>query len=551
MSFEVERVACFFVVDEESTTLKQAHVMGHNPQSIMNIYEIIRRWHHGGSISGVARSLGLDRKTVRHYVKAAQQQGVTRDQPLPEYKHLQPSLEPLVASRERSKPASSQLEPYRQEVLDLINDPKEPMSLMSAWKVLCQRHPHITASYSALKRAVANWQPKRSARASWRQQWPPGQRAQVDYSKVGTLYDPNTERNRTVYAFVGTLAYSRHKYVEFVFAQDQCSFVASHVSMFNFWGGVPQTIVPDCTKTAVLKPGLYDPELNPLYREMAEHFGCFIDPARPAAPKDKGMVERDMRPVKELFRRIKALTPNLKLNEANRQAKQWCRQYYGMTKHGTTREKPYERFARDEYPTLLPLPHAEFELATWAPVNVHPDGYVQFEKSCYSVPWNCREPRLWLRAYGKQVELYNGSFQLVKTHPRCLKEGGRRHDPQDFPESTRAMMNNYNVKAQLRAAERIGPETRALIKQVLQPHAMRNLRCAMGILKHAEQHPAEHVEAISRRARTRGVRQPKHFRKMLAEDSQTELPITVSRRTRQLVRSGDYFVQNADEQKDA
>ncbi|MDZ7772217.1 MAG: hypothetical protein U5K31_05680 [Balneolaceae bacterium] len=91
-----------------------------------------------------------------------------------------------------------------------------------------------------------------------------------------------------VYAFIATLAWSRYKFVEFVWSQDQKCFVGSHVNMFDFFGGVTELLLIDCLKSGVLKADLYDPVLNPLYRHMAEHYGCFIDPAGPGKPKDKG-----------------------------------------------------------------------------------------------------------------------------------------------------------------------------------------------------------------------------------------------------------------------
>lgn len=171
--------------------------MGHNPQSIMDIYEIIRRWHTGGSIRGIARRLQIDRKTVRRYLKQAQQLGVSRDQPLPEAQLLREKLARIVPSRKRTRPARQQLEPNQEEILALIDDPEEPVTLKSAWKVIRHRYPHITASYSALKRVVRDWQPNRRP-ATWRHETPPGLQTQLDYGKVGLLHDPVADRRRAL-----------------------------------------------------------------------------------------------------------------------------------------------------------------------------------------------------------------------------------------------------------------------------------------------------------------------------------------------------------------
>ncbi len=128
---------------------------------------------------------------------------------------------------------------------------------------------------------------------------------------------------KTVYAFIATASYSRHKYVEFVFSQDQKNFIASHVGMFECFGGVFEMINLDNLKAGVIKPSLYDPVINRAYRELAEHYDSFIHPCRVSSPQDKGKVERDVQTVREQFRKFLALDPNLDLASANRRIAQY------------------------------------------------------------------------------------------------------------------------------------------------------------------------------------------------------------------------------------
>jgi len=516
--------------------------MGYNPQGIMNIYEIIRRWHSGHSISAISKTLNLDRKTVRRYIQSAQTAGLTREAALPEEADLLAMLQPLSPSGERQKPAAQQFEPYRHEILALVGDPQGPLTLKSAWQVITHRHPDITASYSSLKRVMRGWTPS-TTRATWRHETPPGLQTQVDYGKVGLLYDPEVGRNRVVYAFIGTLSWSRYKYVEFVWGQDQQSFVSSHIKMGVFWGGMSEVLVIDCLKSGVIKPNLYDPHLNPLYRNMAEHNGCFVDPARPGRPKDKGKVERAVQPVRDLFRRLKAMDSGLRLAQANTKALQWCRYENGMTPHGTTGEKPWECFQATEADKLLPLPDEAFELARWKQVKVHVDQFVQFEKAYYSVGRQYVGRQLWLRATTERIELYGSDFTLVK----CFQRGpGRRFsDPGDFPENIQAMMANYSVHSLLEKAALIGPNTARYVEALLQPHAMANLRKAMGVIDLAGKHPTDIVEAACLQALAGSAFSRAAFKRLL-ETRQAELPIPVSSQTRQLTRSGDYFIHTSD-----
>lgn len=508
----------------------------------MNIYEIIRRWHSGQTISAIAKTLSLDRKTVRGYIQSACKAGIAREADLPGETDLLGLLQPLSPSGERQKPAAEQFEPYREQIMALLEDPADPLTLKSAFQVICHRHPEITASYSSLKRVARRWNPPSSG-ATWRHETPPGLQTQIDYGRMGLLWDPAAGRNRVVYAFIATLSWSRYKFVEFVWGQDQQCFVGSHVKMGAFWGGMSQVLLIDCLKSGVLKPDLYDPHLNPLYRNMAEHYGCFIDPARPGRPKDKGKVERVVTTVRDLFRRLKAMHPGLTLAQANKKALYWCRYENGMTPHGTTGEKPWECFQATEAAKLLALPEEPFQLAQWKKVKVHVDQFVQFEKAYYSVGKQYIGRQLWLRANPDTIELYDNDFSLVKAY---LRGSGRRFsDPGDFPENIQAMMNRYSVRNLLDKAAEIGPDTAAYVQALLQPHAMANLRKAMGVIDLAGKYPGDVVEAASRQALAANAFSHKAYKRLL-EARQGELPIAISPHTRQLIRPGNYFIHNQD-----
>jgi transposase len=179
-------------------------------------------------------------------------------------------------------------------------------------------------SYSSFKRFYrTHCQKQLSSESTCRIETPPGRIVQIDYAKMGLLYDTMRKRNRSVYAFIATLGNSRHKYIEFVYKQDQKSFVRSHVTMMHYSNGVPEIIIIDNLKSGIIKPDLYDPKLNRLYQEMAEYDGCFIDPCRMAKPKDKDKVERDVQTIRQQFRKFKALNTTLDIYQANKLISCW------------------------------------------------------------------------------------------------------------------------------------------------------------------------------------------------------------------------------------
>jgi transposase len=256
----------------------------------MDIYEIIRRWHSKQSISRISQALGYDRKTVRKYIQAAKVKGITPDKPLPAKDEVRRLLQNVIPTTQRPFKAQDTLQPFLEEITALIQNKENPLKPKSAFEVLCERHQlHTQVSYSSFKRYIKKHylviSPERS---TCRIEVNPGSEVQFDYAKMGLLRDPRIGKRKTVYAFIATLSYSRHKYVELVYSQNQQSFVASHVHMFEYFDGVVDRLLLDNLKNGILKPNLYEPTLNRSYRELAEHYHCFIDPCRVSHPKDKG-----------------------------------------------------------------------------------------------------------------------------------------------------------------------------------------------------------------------------------------------------------------------
>jgi transposase len=106
------------------------------------------------------------------------------------------------------------------------------------------------------------------------------------------MIDPQTGKLRKSWAFVMTLAWSRHQYVEFVWDQKVATFLRCHRNAFEFMGGVPERVRIDNLKTAILKAVFDDPQVQQSYRECAEHYGFLIAPCRVATPEHKGKVEQ-------------------------------------------------------------------------------------------------------------------------------------------------------------------------------------------------------------------------------------------------------------------
>jgi transposase len=518
--------------------------MAYKRTTFMDIWEIIRRWHNKQSISHIARSLDHDRKIVRTFIQLAQQKGIRLNAPLPPKEQFQQLSLKDKPFTNRAHPAQELLQPFLSEISQLVNNKPHSLKPKMAFEVICQKHD-LTAkvSYSSFKRFMRkNSLVISQQKMTCRIEVGPGQEVQVDYAKVGILNDPLAGKNRTVYAFIATLSHSRHKFAQFVFKQDQASFVASHVNMFNNFNGVPCRILIDNLKSGVIKPNLYDPRLNRTYREMAEHYGCFIDPCRVRHPQDKAKVERDVQTVRQQFRKLLALNPAIDIARLNSQIKKWFAEEYGQREHGTTRLKPFCVFVDKEQPALKPLPAEPFEMAQWKEATVHPDHYIQFNKKAYSVPHAYVGKKVWVKATDKILQIFYLDG-LIKQH---IITGSYRHtDFDDFPENVQAALDDGLPLILQRRAEETGQNFARLIRTVLKPHAFMNMRKAQGLLALAEKYQSRLIEKAACIVLENHLSvTPKLFKHVLEKIQQQNLQNNqppLSQQSLQFVRQADYF----------
>jgi len=507
----------------------------------VKIIDIIRRYFDTQNISQIAAQSGLDRKTIRKYIKEITRRGITSfDQE--KIESILPEIMPPITGR----PATSRqtLEPFKEEISNLITQKQDKLKPKSAYEVITEIHGlEGQISYSSFKRFVHdNGIVLNNNSSTCRFECEPGEHVQIDYGKMGLLYDPATGNNRTVYAFIGTLGYSRLKFVEFVYSQNQQSFTQSHVRMFNFFGGVPKVIYLDNLKTGVIKPDLYDPTINKAYAELAEYYGCFLNPCRPGKPKDKPIVERDVQTVREEFKKRKAIDNKLDIVESNKYILDWSINKYGQRAHGTTGEKPYEEFLSVEKQTLIELPPEEFKAAFWIQATVHPDHFIQVQKKSYSIPDEHVRKKVMVKVTDKQVFVYLEN-ELIKTH--LIPKGKRQTDLNDFPENMQAAMNKDMPYALRKSAEEICPEFGELITRILEPHAFINMKKALGLISVASKYPADIIASASLIALDDyRYMTSKIFTSIIEKltEPQEEETIDISNETSSFVRNMDYFI---------
>lgn len=112
-----------------------------------------------------------------------------------------------------------------------------------------------------------------------------------------TIVDTDTGEKMPVYVFVAVLGASNYTYIEASLSQDLHAWISAHCRALEYFFGIPEIIVPDNLKTGVTHPCRYEPDINPTYQEMANHYGVAVMPTRVAKPKDKAKVEKGVQVV--------------------------------------------------------------------------------------------------------------------------------------------------------------------------------------------------------------------------------------------------------------
>jgi transposase len=454
----------------------------------MDIREILRRMRKGQSDRAVARSMGIDRKTVRRYRTWAVGQGLLEGA-LPSLEELSRLLEETLKSKPPPQNVSS-VEPYRKLVKKLRRDGVEIAAI-------CERlrERGYTGSYSSVHRFVRSLEPT-TPEVTVRVETRPGEEAQVDFGYAGRMIHPDTGKLRKTWAFVMTLSWSRHQYVEFVFDQKVETWLRLHRNALRFFNGVPERLVIDNLKAGIARACWNEPQAQQAYRECAEHYDFLIMPCRLRTPEHKGKVEQGgVHYVKRNF--LGGREPTT-VTQANQDVLRWVESTAGQRIHGTTREKPLVRF-ETERATLRPLPDTPYDMALWKQVKLHRDCHVVFERAYYSAPFRLAGQQLWVRGGTREVQIYTSDYQLVATHSRAQQPGQRLTNLDHLPCEKVPGLILSRDGCRLRAAE-VGPATRKVVDELLDHRPEDRLRTAGRLLRLRQRFGPKRLEAACARA---------------------------------------------------
>jgi transposase len=309
------------------------------------------------------------------------------------------------------------------------------MTLQLLWEDYRRDNPHDALSYSHLAAKLRRF--RHTLPTVMRQTHVPGERVFVDYSGLRPHYfDPTTQTKVTVELFVGVLGASSLMFATCTPSQQIPDFLRAHVQMFDYFGGVPQVLVPDNLKSAVTTAGRA-PKIQRSYADLARHYGLAVLPTRPVRPRDKASVEAG---VKFAQQRILARLRHQQfysLDELNAEIARLLEEANErpMVKDGLSRRQRFEQLERI---ALRPLPPAPYVFAEWTVVPTVPKDYHVFlDGHAYSVPHALIGERVEVRATDDMIEIRHEQ-RVVAKHPRSSTVGSHTTSLTHQPEAHRA-----------------------------------------------------------------------------------------------------------------
>jgi len=455
------------------------------------IREILRlKWTSQLSSRAIAKSCLIARSTVAECLERAFNAGLSW--PLPD------GLDDSALERLLYPPVvcSDAVRPLPDWSLVQKEMKRKAMTLSLLWDEYKAAHPagYQYSQYCKLYREFLD-----RIDCCMRQNHVAGEKVFVDYSgQTVPLTDPETGEEKQAQVFVAVMGASSYTYAEATMTQSLPDWLGSHVRAFRFYGGLPAIIIPDNLRSGVSKPCRYEPQLNPAYAELANHYGVAVIPARVRKPKDKAKVEAGVQLVQRWILAALRHRTFFSLDEVNEAIA-------GLLTR--LNAKPFRKvsgsraslFAELDKPALRPLPLIHYQYAEWRPVRLGMNYHMQIDEHYYSAPHQLRNEKLDARLTVSTIEFFHKS-KRVAAHQRSYKRGYTTIN-EHMPKAHREYAE-WTPERLVKWAAQTGEATAKLVDTILSGlvHPQQGFNSCLGIISLSRKYGCDRVEAASKRA---------------------------------------------------
>ena len=437
----------------------------------------------------IARITGIDRKTIRSYRQRWLEQRRSNSPGVAtgSAEQIPPPWPPAV-----DPAATSLCEPHREFIEAQLRCKRNAMAI---YQDLVDQHG-FAGQYNSVKRFVARLRHKEPEQFD-RLSFLPGEEMQVDYGEGAPTRVPGSERYRKPRLFVATLRYSRASFRRVVWKSGQQVWAELHEQAFRHFGGCPQYVVLDNLKEGVLKPDLYEPDLNPVYAATLAHYAVVADPARVRDPNRKGTVEHAIGHTQATAlkgRRFESIEAQ------NEFLQHWEKSWAAQRIHGTERRQVQAMFEEERF-HLKALPLLGMQYFNEAVRTVCDDSCVRVAHSSYAARPAAIGTKVLVRIYAQRIEIRDmRSVTLLRTHPRAERPG-----TVVLPQEERVFNPSRETRLILRQASEIGAHASRLCELLFAIEGRVGQRKLWGIVSLARRFPASCVDAACAQALEQGV----------------------------------------------
>lgn len=455
----------------------------------------ILRLHHEAKLScrGIAQALNISYGTVVNYLKRATSADL--GWPVPDDLDERDLARLLFPTQTRTGQRRF-IEPDFVAAQQALKT--KGVTKLLLWQEYRQQVPDDGYSYAQYCHRFKCWQGQQQR--SMRQVHRAGEKMFVDYcGPTMAVVNPDTGELRQAQIFVAVLGASNYTFACASWSQNKADWLQAHVKAFEFFGGVPELVVPDNLKSAVTKTHRYEPDINPSYQQLAAHYQVAIVPARPYKPKDKAKAEVAVQIVERWIMarlRHQSFFTLASLNQAIAVLLEDLNQR-SFKKLPGSRKSQFEQLDK---PVLRRLPANPYLYAEIKQARVHIDYHVEYDKHYYSVPHHLVKQVVEVQASDNTVAIYHHGKRLA-SHPRSYRQGHHTTCTEHMPQSHRAMQE-WSPERFLRWAADIGVETREVVQHLLQEkrHSEQSYRRILALLSNAKKYGRERLNNACGRA---------------------------------------------------
>jgi len=505
--------------------------------------EVLRlKYDHHLTNRKIAKSCAMSHVTVGKYLDLAKQAGIIW--PLPE--DIDDSqLEQLLFKNVTRPPSDKPVMPSMQYLFEEMK--RKHVTLQLLWYEYKQGNPD-GYQYSYFCELYNQW--RKGLDISLRQEHLAGEKLFIDYAgQTIPILNPDTGQiDLEAQIFIATMGASNYSYAEATASQKLPDWIRSHIRALEFFGGVPQILVPDNLKSGVTHPCRYEPDINPTYLDLARHYDTTVIPARPGKPKDKAKVESSVLIVERWI--LAALRNHrfFSLAELNRAIfeKLVVFNQRPLQKMKVSRKHLFETIDR---PALAPLPAHRYEYACWKKVRVNIDYHIEVDQHYYSVPYELRGKQLEVSVTAATIAVFHKN-RRVASHQKGHRKYHHTTVPEHMPKAHQKHLE-WSPSRIISWAGKTGLSTQRMVTEIMQrrSHPEQGFRSCLGVMRLAKRYSSERLENACQRAVAIGAYTFKNIESILKNglDKQPLAPVeTRHAAVHPNIRGSRYYHQGED-----